>query len=102
MFRFVVFFVLAMSIGAASGCQHRRPHNIPVGLEGLFYGLHCMPGGKIKPPYSCQPCPYYDYRRDRWKKRVHGCSYRTLVSEADRGVEAPVPAVDVEQPVDTD
>ena len=72
--RIVLVLVLGIAALASSGCCRHQTRDLPVGLDLLACRLHCPPGALHKPPFSCQTCPYYDYRGRRWRTFCTSCN----------------------------
>ncbi len=74
MTRFLAMLFLVVAVSASSGCCCHRSRDLPVGLDHLMCRLQCLPGGFLTPPFSCQTCPYYDYRCRRWRTFCTSCN----------------------------
>jgi hypothetical protein len=79
MCRAPIAIVLAAIVITAAGCSScgevgcdRSGDNVPVSLEGLYDVVSVAAPSTWFCPYSCPPCPYYDYRAKCWYDDPYG------------------------------
>ena len=69
--RNLVGLIALTAAAAASGCSHNRA-TIPTDLEPLYHFMQYHGPDCHSFPYSCPPCPYFDYQNCIWRDRLTG------------------------------